>query len=107
MIITGSLFQAIQALGSAIYKALDYGLSSTEEPHLGPDLEEVIDYMIITGSLFQAIQALGSAIYKALDYGLSSTEEPHLGPDLEEVIDYYDHYWFSVSGNTSPRFSYI
>ena len=39
------LFQAIQALGSAIYKALDYGLSATEEPHLGPDLEEVIDYM--------------------------------------------------------------
>ena len=78
MIITGSLFQAIQDLGSAIYKALDYGLSSTEEPHLGPDLEEVIDPMIITGSLFQAIQALGSAIYKALDYGLSSTEKPHL-----------------------------
>ena len=53
MIVTGSLFQAIQALGSAKYKALDYayGLSSTEEPHLGPDLEEVIDYMIITGSL--------------------------------------------------------
>ena len=39
------LFQAIQALGSAIYKALDFGLSATEEPHLSPDLEEVIDFM--------------------------------------------------------------
>ena len=29
------------------------------------------------------------------------------GPNLEEVIDYYDSYWFSVSGNTSPRFSQI
>ena len=39
------LFQAVQALGSAIYKALDYGLSPSEEPHLAPDLEEVIDFM--------------------------------------------------------------
>ena len=38
-------FQAVQALGTAIYKALDYGLSSSEEPHLAPDLEEVIDFM--------------------------------------------------------------
>ena len=102
------MFQAIQALGSAIYKALDYGLSPTEEPHLGPDLDEVIDYydnywFSVSGNTSPRF----SFIYKALDNGLSSTEEPHLGPDLEEVIDYYDNYWFSVSGNTSPRFSYI
>ena len=39
------LLQAIQALGSAIYKALDYGLSTTEEPHLASDLEEMIEFM--------------------------------------------------------------
>ncbi|XP_052816730.1 uncharacterized protein LOC128243175 isoform X2 [Mya arenaria] len=37
---------ATQALGTAIYKALDYGLSEHEEPHLSPDLEALIDLLI-------------------------------------------------------------
>ena len=37
--------QAIQALGTAIYKALDFGLSQNEEPHLSPDLETLIELM--------------------------------------------------------------
>lgn len=35
--------QVIQALGTAIYKALDFGLSESEEPHLSPDLECLIE----------------------------------------------------------------
>ncbi|KAL3859092.1 hypothetical protein ACJMK2_009325 [Sinanodonta woodiana] len=37
---------AVEALGSAIYQALDYGLSETEEPNLSHDLEELIELMV-------------------------------------------------------------
>ena len=37
--------QVRQALGTAIYKALDYGLSESEEPHLSPELEELIEVL--------------------------------------------------------------
>ncbi|KAK3604369.1 hypothetical protein CHS0354_029355 [Potamilus streckersoni] len=37
---------AVEALGSAIYQALDYGLSETEEPILSHDLEELIELMV-------------------------------------------------------------
>lgn len=39
------LFQVIQALGTAIYKALDFGLSESEEPHLSPELERIIEFL--------------------------------------------------------------
>jgi spire-like protein len=39
------MFQVRQALGTAIYKALDYGLSESEEPHLSPELEELIEFL--------------------------------------------------------------
>lgn len=38
-------FQVIQALGTAIYKALDFGLSESEEPHLSSELEELIELL--------------------------------------------------------------
>ena len=37
--------QVIQALGTAIYKALDFGLSEHEEPHLSPSLESLIEFL--------------------------------------------------------------
>ena len=40
-----SLSQVIQALGTAIYKALDFGLSESEEPHLSSELEDLIDFL--------------------------------------------------------------
>lgn len=39
------LFQAVQALGLAIYHAMDYGMGETEERQLSPDLEDLIGHM--------------------------------------------------------------
>ncbi|XP_052269453.1 uncharacterized protein LOC127870919 isoform X2 [Dreissena polymorpha] len=35
----------VQALGTAIYKALNFGLSDNEEPDLSPDLEVLIEFL--------------------------------------------------------------
>lgn len=45
IILTHFLFQVIQAIGVTVYQALDYGLIETEERHLSPDLESLIEYM--------------------------------------------------------------
>ena len=36
------IFQAVQALGTAIFEALDYGIDQSEERQLSPELEAII-----------------------------------------------------------------